>query len=223
VAVSGIRTRQAAGGAQVKAQVKVAAQMRVLRQTDYVTVPWKNGGGLTREILEVPPGASAFDWRLSLASIAASGPFSAFDGYDRTLVLVRGDGVALDFGSHGHATLQAPGQVIEFDGAWPTHCTLLGGPCTDLNLMVARNRATAQTKILRVVAPELIRTSGWEETLVCCIAGAAQIENAAGELVTLSEVDVARCHPGDGVMTCGPLRSGPAVLLVACLHHGTAD
>jgi uncharacterized protein len=197
--------------------------MHVLHETDYITVAWKNGGGLTREILKVPPGASLFDWRLSLASIAASGPFSAFDGYERTLALVRGEGVELDFGPHGQATLRAPGEVIEFDGAWPTRCTLLGGPSTDLNLMVARERAEAQTRILRIVRPELVRTSGWEETLVCCISGAVQIENGAGEVVALSAVDVARCDPGDGVLTCGPHGSDPAVLLVAALRHRTAN
>ena len=53
-----------------------------------VAAPWKNGGGCTTEIAIAPPGASldAFEWRISLATIAASGPFSAFPGVDRTLV-----------------------------------------------------------------------------------------------------------------------------------------
>ena len=195
--------------------------MQVLREPDYVTVPWKNGGGLTREILKVPPGATVFDWRLSLASITAPGPFSAFDGYDRTLVLVRGDGVELDFGPRGQTLLRAPGESIDFDGSWSANCTLLGEPSTDLNLIVSRTGAEAQTKILRVTAPELIRTSGWEETLVCCISGSAQVENAAGEVATLYAVDVARCDPGDGVMTCGPHGSDPVVLLVASVRHRT--
>jgi environmental stress-induced protein Ves len=196
--------------------------MHVLREPDYVTVPWKNGGGLTREILKVPAGATAFDWRLSLASITAPGPFSAFDGYDRTLVLVRGDGVELDFGPRGQTTLRAPGESLDFDGSWPAHCTLLGDPSTDLNLIVSRTRAEAQTRILRPAAPELIRTTGWEETLVCCISGSAQIENATGEVATLHALDVARCGPGDGVITCGPLGPDPVVLLVAAVRHRPA-
>lgn len=197
--------------------------MQVLRESDYVTVPWKNGGGLTREILKVPPHAAVFDWRLSLATIATPGPFSAFDGYDRTLVLVRGRGVELDFGPRGRSTLRAPGEVAAFDGAWPTQCTLIDGPSTDLNLIVARARAEAQAIILRVTAPEPIRTSGWEETLVCCISGSVKIENATGEVATLSGADVARCNPDDGVVTCGPRGPGPgpdpALLLVASVRH----
>jgi uncharacterized protein len=193
--------------------------MQVLRESEYITIPWKNGGGLTREILKVPPDAAAFDWRLSLATIATPGPFSAFDGCDRTLVLVRGAGVELDFGPHGQTTLRAPGQLAAFDGAWPTRCTLIDGPCTDLNLIVARARAEAQAMILRVTAPEIIRTSGWKETVVCCVSGSVQIENGTREAATLSSADVARCNPGDGVMTCGPHGSGPALLLVASVRR----
>jgi uncharacterized protein len=193
--------------------------MQVLRESDYVTVPWRNGGGLTREILEVPPHAVAFDWRLSLATIATPGPFSAFDGCDRTLVLVRGAGIELDFGPRGQSILRAPGEVAAFDGGWPTRCTLIDGPSTDLNLIVARARAEARTVILRVATSQIVHTAGWEETLVCCVSGSVQIENATAEAATLSGADVARCHPADGVMTCGPHGSNPALLLVASVRH----
>jgi uncharacterized protein len=193
--------------------------MLVLRENDYVTVPWKNGGGLTREILKVPADAETFDWRLSLATVGAPGPFSAFDGYDRALALVRGAGIELDFGPHGQISLRSPGELARFDGAWATDGALIDGPSTDLNLIVAKERAEAQVDVLRLTAPDLIRTSGWEETLVCCISGIARIETAAGELETLSSVDVARCDPRDGVMTCGPQGPDPAVLLVASLRR----
>jgi uncharacterized protein len=193
--------------------------MLVLRENDYVTVPWKNGGGLTREILKVPADAETFDWRLSLATVGAPGPFSAFDGYDRALALVRGAGIELDFGPHGQISLRSPGELARFDGAWATDGALIDGPSTGFNLIVAKERAEAQVDVLRLTAPDLIRTSGWEETLVCCISGIARIETAAGELETLSSVDVARCDPRDGVMTCGPQGPDPAVLLVASLRR----
>jgi uncharacterized protein len=193
--------------------------MIVLRESDYTTVPWKNGGGLTREILKAPLDAPSFDWRLSLATIESPGPFSAFEGCDRTLVLVRGAGVELDFGSHGRATLRAPGQLVAFDGAWETSCTLIDGPSSDLNLIVARARAQAQAHMLRVTTPELIHTAAWEETLVCCISGSAQIENAPGIVAALSAADVARCNPADGVLTCAPDGSPATLLFVAALRR----
>jgi environmental stress-induced protein Ves len=193
--------------------------MIILREADYVTVPWKNGGGLTREILKVPPDTAAFDWRLSLATIEEPGPFSTFDGYDRTLILVRGAGVELDFGSQGRAALRVPGQLAAFDGAWPTSCTLIDGPSSDLNLIVSKSRAESRARIIRVATPELLHTADWEETLVCCIAGAVQIEDADGQIVTLSGADVARCTPDDGVLTCAPDGTAPALLFVAALRH----
>ncbi|MEA3183170.1 MAG: uncharacterized protein QOI59_6693, partial [Gammaproteobacteria bacterium] len=115
--------------------------MNILRESSYLSVPWKNGGGVTREILRVPAEPSAFDWRLSLATIDSPGPFSTFDGYHRTLVLVRGAGVELNFAQHGTSRLSTPGQTVSFDGAWQTSCTLLDGPSTDLNLIVSKERA----------------------------------------------------------------------------------
>ena len=56
---------------------------------DLSASPWKNGGGSTREIVCRPPGAGmdGFDWRVSVATIARSGPFSVFTGVDRVIVL----------------------------------------------------------------------------------------------------------------------------------------
>jgi environmental stress-induced protein Ves len=68
---------------------------------DYARMPWKNGGGQTTEIA-VSAGASLadFDWRVSIAEINADGPFSAFAGVDRTLVLLSGAGVRLTGTTH---------------------------------------------------------------------------------------------------------------------------
>jgi hypothetical protein len=193
--------------------------MIVSSEAQYPAVPWKNGGGLTREILKSPEDAAEFDWRLSLATIERPGPFSSFEGYDRTLVLVRGAGVELDFGAHGRATLRAPGQLAAFDGAWATSSTLIDGPSSDLNLITSQTRVAAQTRMLRVATPQILQTAGWEETLICCITGAARIENAAGDIATVSPVDVARCSPGDGVLTCAPDGPTPALLFVAALRR----
>jgi environmental stress-induced protein Ves len=199
--------------------------MIVLSAADYITVPWKNGGGLTREILKMPQAADAvaFDWRLSLATIERPGPFSAFEDYDRTLVLVQGAGVELDFGPHGRTSLRALGQSAAFDGGWATSCTLIDGPSSDLNLIVSRARAETRAAVVRVATPELIQTAGWEETLVCCIAGAAQIENTAGDLAALAAADVARCDPSDGVLTCAPDGTAPVLLFIAALRRRGND
>src|SRR5882724_7042348 len=191
--------------------------MNILRESSYLTIPWKNGGGVTREILRAPAQSSAFDWRLSLATIDSPGPFSTFEGFHRTLVLVRGAGVELNFAQHGTSRLSTPGQTVSFDGAWQTNCTLLDGPSTDLNLIVSQDRIRSASRSVHLARAELIQTAGWPQTLVCCISGAVRLTNTAGEAEDLSEVDVARCSPSDGAVTCSPRDSTPAHVFVASL------
>ena len=104
--------------------------------------PWKNGGGSTTEIAIAPQGASfdKFDWRISLATIAASGPFSSFAGVDRTLALVSGPGVQLDIGEDARFHLCEDSPIVEFSGDLPVHATLGSAPTTDFNVMTRRSR-----------------------------------------------------------------------------------
>ena len=104
--------------------------------------PWKNGGGGTIEIALAPPGAGldSFDWRISLATIAASGPFSVFSGVDRSLALVDGPGVVLDIGAGDRFVLSEDDPIVEFAGELPVMATLAGAPSTDFNVMTRRTR-----------------------------------------------------------------------------------
>lgn len=106
---------------------------------------WKNGGGITHEIMREPAATSgaqtSFTWRISIAQIAAAGPFSAFPGHTRVMALLSGHGVELEFADGRRTQLRQIGEWVTFDGAVATHCRLLGGPCIDLNLMVAKDHA----------------------------------------------------------------------------------
>jgi uncharacterized protein len=103
-------------------------------------VPWKNGGGTTRELLRLP--ASGGDWtlRISLADIAADGPFSPFPGITRWFAVVEGAGVRLSF-SERTLNILSGDSPLRFDGADAPGCTLLDGPTRDLNVMVRADRA----------------------------------------------------------------------------------
>ena len=70
-------------------------------------MPWKNGLGTTTEIAVHPPGAGldAFAWRVSIADLGASGPFSIFAGYDRTLVQIEGAPMTLSHAGRGEKRL----------------------------------------------------------------------------------------------------------------------
>lgn len=126
--------------------------MRIIRRSSFTAVPWKNGGGITHEALRVPAGGGPFRWRVSVAHIESSGPFSDFAGYRRFMTLLSGAGLRLTFsgGPPGHpaeSELREVGDLVAFDGAAAAHCDLLNGPCVDLNLMVAECVRSVQVRI----------------------------------------------------------------------------
>ena len=176
---------------------------------------------MTREILREPAEPAAFDWRLSLATIEAPGPFSAFDGYHRTLVLVSGAGVELNFAQHGTSRLTTPGQTVSFDGAWPTSCTVLDGSSTDLNLIVSADRVQSTSRSAALTEEQVIQTEGWAEVFVCCLSGAMRLTNSVGDVESLYAVDVARCAPSDGAIVCTPEGTGTPNLFVAAVKRRT--
>jgi environmental stress-induced protein Ves len=113
---------------------------------------WRNGGGVTCELLAVPRGED-WRWRVSLAEIARDGPFSPFPGVDRWFAVVEGAGVELDFHGAGTRCLRNH-QPLHFDGGAVPYCRLLAGPTRDLNLMLRRG---AKGAMHRAHAGELWR------------------------------------------------------------------
>ncbi|KRB27871.1 HutD family protein [Acidovorax sp. Root70] len=120
------------------------------------SVPWKNGGGSTRELACWPPGAGmdGFGWRVSVATIAHPGPFSAFPGVDRQIMLLEGDGVHLQ-GAAGHwqHALERCWQPFAFSGDEPVDCRMLGGVSTDFNLMLRRGAWNGKLEVVHDVPP----------------------------------------------------------------------
>ena len=127
--------------------------MANLHKFDLQTLPamaWKNGGGVTREIVREPAGASLedFDWRVSVADIAAAGPFSRFVGVDRHLLLLEGDGVNLTSTEAGlDVNLLADDTVLAFSGDVDMDSQLLGGAVRDFNVMTKRGVWQAQVEV----------------------------------------------------------------------------
>ncbi|HTL97522.1 MAG TPA: HutD family protein [Holophagaceae bacterium] len=122
-----------------------------LRPADYLAMPWKDGGGVTEQIAIEPPDATlagGFLWRLSMARVERSGPFSRFEGYDRTLLLLEGGGLDLDFGIHGRVRLEAPLQPVVFSGDWEARAALTGGPVRDLGVISDRARVRQDVRVL---------------------------------------------------------------------------
>ncbi len=165
--------------------------LKIIRRSAFKATPWKNGGGITHEAIRVPPTGNAFLWRVSVAHIETSGPFSDFSGYDRKMVLLQGAGIALEFGSGEYRTLRSIGDWVEFDGATPARCELLDGPCVDLNLMVSQSLRTA-ARIERLRAPMLVAATHGETTLIFGIQDPLSFDCARG---IGAAGDLGSCYP----------------------------
>ena len=76
----------------------------LVRPTDRPAQPWKNGGGLMRE-LHFWPAGEGWMARVGVADIAADGPFSFFPGVQRWFTVLKGGGVELDINGTAGRTL----------------------------------------------------------------------------------------------------------------------
>ncbi len=107
-------------------------------------MPWRNGLGVTVEIIKQDlKDNDGFAWRLSMADVTEDGDFSNFSGYDRTLVLLEGNGMTLNCNGKKHCLSQTL-QYAEFRGDDPTYATLHDGPIKDFNIMTHRDYCSAK-------------------------------------------------------------------------------
>nr|WP_202519738.1 HutD family protein [Streptomyces sp. SID1034] len=132
-----------------------------MRAADLRAVPWRNGGGVTRNILAHPEGAGTADfvWRVSLADVGADGPFSGFPGVDRILTVVEGAGMDLLVGGR-RRLVDERFEPQRFPGDAPTDCRLLAGPVVNFNVMFRRGTPAPAVAVVRggltVAGPALV-------------------------------------------------------------------
>ena len=177
--------------------------MQIVRQASFKAVPWKNGGGVTHEAMRVPANGDPFRWRVSVARIEVSGPFSDFTGYDRKMVLLKGAGVELRF-AHGAAqALRAVGEMAEFDGALAAHCELIDGPCVDLNLMVAQPVPEVSARVAHFRETLTLPAAAGRATLAFPIDAAIAIACRSDHTV-LDAWDLALIPAGEELMLSVP-------------------
>lgn len=116
--------------------------MRILAPSEFRAVPWKNGGGITHEIVRWPdpsgpidPRVDGYDVRVSLADDRQAAPFSRFPGYRRWSYLAAPAPIHLDVNGE-LVKLEQLGDLLEVDGDVPIHCTLPAGPTRLFNILV---------------------------------------------------------------------------------------
>lgn len=152
--------------------------IRPLSEHDYTRQRWKNGGGFTTELAIHREGVDRWLWRLSVAEVEQFGDFSDFSGYERTIMLLAGNGMELVFDGNATRRINALYRPFVFDGSCKTYCRLLDGPVTDMNLIVDRGRATGVMSVLPVDTTERVEIA-FPWVVLYCLNGAVSI-TAAG-------------------------------------------
>lgn len=158
----------------------LAGNIRLLETEDQRRMPWKNGGGMTHELAVYPADSGLegkpFLWRISIADVASDGPFSVFPGYDRSIMLIAGQGMELTLDEAVKVRVTMCHQPLRFSGDAQTHCRLLGGPIRDFNMMSARGRVEHRCDVISGGPSE----ANWQcasETLFChCLHGVVVVK-----------------------------------------------
>jgi uncharacterized protein len=198
---------------------RVPTDLNIIRKSSFTAIPWKNGGGTTHEAIRVPAGGESFLWRVSVAHIDASGPFSDFAGYRRDMVLLRGHGLRLKFDNGEHRVLRSIGDTAAFEGAVGTYCDLLDGPCVDLNFMVSKS---VQADARVVYLDECLTLQASPATaLIFSIEAPMLLDSDAGESLRLEPWDLAVVSRGAARLSrIGPGKlSAPSAVFFATISH----
>ena len=115
--------------------------MRILAPSEFRAQPWKNGGGITHEIVRWPdPSSERYDVRISLADDRQAAPFSRFPGYRRWSFLAAAAPIELYVDGELRRLTQL-GDLLEVDGDVPIRCELPGGPTRLFNILVRHGLA----------------------------------------------------------------------------------
>lgn len=193
---------------------------QLLQPADYVRKPWKNGGGEALDLHVEPAGAGMddFAWRVSIALVQRSGPFSHFPGVDRTIVLLGGMGMRLD-GAAWHADILTPFEPVHFPGEMAIDCTLTNGPARDFNLMVRRDVVQARLIVVRG-RPTALPVA---DAILCYVAtGSVEVGMVTGATTRVID-DCTWFGQRDAAENCNDLRIAPmsdnAVALVVTIHR----
>jgi hypothetical protein len=143
-------------------------------------IPWKNGGGITRN-LAVEPVDADFDhffWRLSFAEVNGPGRFSTFPGVDRNILVWKGNGLLLHPKGGEVVSLAPDAEAYGFRGEDEIEATLIDGPTIDFNVMVRRGRCTAVINRYRY---ETEISRGARQAFFLCATGSLRMTFPHGE------------------------------------------
>ncbi|MGB6602966.1 MAG: HutD family protein [Steroidobacteraceae bacterium] len=194
----------------------------ILRAGSRPAVPWKNGGGVTREVAVFPAGSGLadFDWRVSVAEVRAAGAFSRFPGVDRRMAILEGR-LALTVEAQAATMRLAPGSApVFFPGDVPAFGEPLDGAVLDLNVMTRRGRF--ESTVTCHTLTQVLELDPEQGTLLVLALSDVSLRRAGPE-VRLARLDAARIEAAPGRCAIIPIPAPASCYLVritACAGAG---
>ncbi|SDL60490.1 HutD family protein [Arthrobacter sp. ok362] len=142
--------------------------MEIIRYAELKAHPWRNGGGVTREVARHPRTRSvqtalqtalqtapqntvqdnAWDWRVSIAEVSKAGPFSAFAGMDRVLTVIDGELFLLSVDGAEYPLEKY--RPFRFSGDAASAGALPTGDIRDLNVITRNGAFKGYTSIIEL-------------------------------------------------------------------------
>jgi uncharacterized protein len=174
------------------------SRIGLLTATAYRAMPWRNGLGTTTEIAVEPAADGRFRWRLSIADVTQSGPFSAFDGYDRIIAVIAGAGMRLAVDGRPRVLIDRDSAPHAFPGDAATDCVLIAGPIRDFNLIL--DRATTRGSVVALRGPQSIALDGGT-ALIHALHGIATVDADPEGSWTIAEGDTLWLDDYSGTIT----------------------
>ena len=134
-----------------------------------------------------------------MADVVNDGEFSIFSGYDRTLLLLEGNGITLHVSGDQEFSLSTPLDMANFRGDEYTVAALHDGPIKDFNLMLDRESCHGEVQSISsdsktsmdMLGDELI-VYVMEQKLTVSSNNAPIIEIPQGSLLYISSPDSER-------------------------------
>jgi environmental stress-induced protein Ves len=130
--------------------------MEIIRYAELKAQPWRNGGGVTREVASHPAGAPSgpvtgdggWDWRVSIADVSKAGEFSVFPGMDRVLTVLEGELLLLSVDGSEHPLEKY--RPFRFSGDAAAAGSLPTGDIRDLNVITRNGAFKGYTSIIEL-------------------------------------------------------------------------
>lgn len=157
--------------------------MKLLKKSDYQTMPWKNGLGSTAQIAIHPAGADFskgnYLWRVSSATVNSDSPFSQFPGCDRWLTVLSGEGLLIN----GFPLL--PLSPFHFSGDDLIHSELINDAVTDLGIIYRRDKVQASMMINELRGKQTLALTKGVHFLFCVKGTIGSADSTVSEGDTL--------------------------------------